>query len=422
MPYLIPNDYLRQVQETAVLAVTSNNPVYQTLIEQAAQQKFYEYLSQRYNLAAEFTNTTQYDPMAAYNAGDRVYLNAPAYSASSTYALGVLTTAPTGPLVNGTPTGQVYACSTAITTPEGFTAAHWTLLGNQWDMFYALYPFPVFDLTHSFYNVGNSVWWKNHIYTALQESVCLSDWEKFQSFTTDRIPFPNVFPDDPVNGPQWWKDNGQYIVPAGNLLTQNPRTYFITAQARDNIYLKGGTQLPVGGNSYTDPTWAGWDFYIEKQGYGTLVPGQDFNYTFPSGPPASTNPSLTATGFILLNGATFLSLAQYTVHFQAIISETAPLNPYSSLTYQQLLTTYFIQGDNRNQSILTHYIALVLYYLYRRLAPKNIPDERIAGYKEAMAWLTLAMKGDIAVGMTQIQPPKGMKVRSGSQVKQQNAY
>lgn len=420
--YLYNGDYLQFIQDVLLQGIISNNPTYQVLIEQTAQQKFYEYLSQRYNLAAEFTDTRQYDPTVAYNAGDRVYLNAPAYSAAATYALGVLTTVPTGPLLNGTPTGQVYACSTAITVPETFNPAHWTLLGNQWAMFYALYPFPIFDISHGWYNVGDSVWWKNHTYTALQQSVCLSDYEKFQSYSTNRIPFQNVFPDDPVNGKQWWKDNGAYIVPAGNLLTQNPATYFITTQARDNIYLKGGTQLTVGGNAYTDPTWAGWDFYIEKTGYGTMVPGVDFNYTFPTGAPASTNPQLTATGFILLAGATFLNQAQYTVHFQAIISQTAPLNPYSTLTSQQLLTTYFLAGDNRNQSILQHYIALVLYYAYRRIAPKNIPDERVAGYKEAMGWLTLAMRGEIAPGLTQIQPPKGLKVRSGSQVKQRNAY
>lgn len=420
--YLIANDYLRAVQDVSLQQLVSNNPVYQGLIEQSAQAKFYEYLSQRFDLSKEFTNTTQYDPTKAYNAGDRVYLNAPAYVAANTYALGVLVTVPTGPLVNGNATQQVYACSTAIAVAEPFTAAHWTLLGNQWDMFYTLYPFGQFDLSHNFYNVGDNVWWKNHTYTALQQSVVLCHSEKLQGFVTGNIPFQNVFPDDPVNGNTWWKDNGPYVVPAGNLLTQNPATYFITTQARDIIYLKGGTQLTVGGNAYTDTTWAGWDFYLEKTGYGTLIPGQDFNYTFPTGSPAATNPTLTATGFVLLGGATFLNLQQFITHFQAIISQTAPLNPFSSLTSQQLLTTYFIKGDNRNQSILQHYIALTLYYLYRRVAPKTIPDERVAGYKEAMGWLTLAMKGDIVPGIAQIQPPQGMKVRSGSMVKQWNSY
>lgn len=289
-------------------------------------------------------------------------------------------------------------------------------------MFYALTPFPVFDISKGWYNVGDHVFWKNHTYTALQQSVVLCHDQQIQYYKQGNIPFQNIFPDDIPNRPLWWKDNGAYIVPAGNLLTQNPATYFITTQARDNIYLKGGTQLPVGGNQYTDTTWAGWDFYIEKTGYGTLVPGTDFNYTFPALATAGTNPLLTATGIILLGGATFLNQAQYTVHFQAIISQTAPLNPFSTLTSQQLLTTYFIVGDNRNQSILQHYIALVLYYLYRRIAPKNIPDERVAGYKEAMGWLTLAMKGDITPAITAIQPPGGGRIRSGGTVKLQNSF
>jgi hypothetical protein len=420
--YLYNGDYLQFIQDVMLQALISNNPTYQTLLEQTAQQKFAEYLSQKYNLSAEFTNTTQYDPTVAYNAGSRVYLNAAAFSASNTYALGTLVTAPTGPLVNGNPTGQVYACSTAVTTPGVFNPAQWTLLGNQWTIFYAIYPFPIFDISKGWYNVGDSVWWNNHTYTALQQSVVIDHSQRIQFYKQSRIPFQNTFPDEPVNGQLWWKDNGPYIVPAGNLLTQNPATYFITTQARDNIYLKGGTQLTVGANSYTDPTWAGWDFYLEKTGYGTMVPGQDFNYTFPSAPPAATNPNLTATGFVLLGGATFLNLAQYVTHFQAIISQTAPLNPYSTLTSQQLLTTYFLQADNRNQSILQHYIAIVLYLLYRRISPKNIPDERVAGYKEAMGWLTLSMKGDIVPGLVAIQPPTGNRIRAGGNVKLQNSF
>lgn len=282
----------------------SNNPVYQTLIEQQAQQKFSEYLSQRFDLPKEFTDTKQYNPTTVYNAGDRVYLNAPAYLAANTYALGAVATVATGPLVNGNATGQVYVCTTAVAVPETFNPTHWALLGNQWDMFYAIYPFGVFDISHKFYNVGDGVWFKNHTYTALQKSVVLGQFEKFQFFTTNRIPFQNVFPDDPVNGLTFWKDNGAYTVPAGSISN----------------------------------------------------------------------------------------------------------------------TTFFIKGDNRNQSVLQHYIALVIYYLYRRIAPKNVPDERYAGYKEAMGWLTLAMKGEIVPGITQIQPPVGLKVRSGSQVKQQNSW
>jgi hypothetical protein len=420
--YLYNGDYLNFIQDVVLQALISNNPTYQTLLEQTAQQKFTEYLSQKYYLAAEFTNTTQYDPTVAYNAGDRVYLNAPAFSAANAYALGVLATAPTGPLVNGNPTGQVYACSTPVTVPGVFNPANWTLLGNQWAIFYAIYPFPIFDLSKGWYNVGDSVWWKNHTYTALQQSVVIDHAQRIQFYKQQNVPYQNVFPDAPIEGALWWKDNGPYIVPAGNLLTQNPSTYFLITQVRNNISLIGGTQLPVGGTQYTDPTYAGWDFYMEKTGYGTMVPGVDFNYTFPApAAPASTNPNLTATGFVLLSG-TFINLAQYITHFQPITSETAPLNPYASLTSQQLLTTYFVAGDNRNQSILQHYIALVLYYLYRRIAPKNIPDERVAGYKEAMGWLTMSMKGDITPGLAAIQPPEGARIRSGSTVKLQNSY
>ena len=407
MAYLIPNDYLSWIQQTALLQVISNNSAYQLIVEQAAQTVFEEALSAKYDLSREFTDTNLYNPAAAYNAGDRIYLNANAYSSSqASYALGVLT------LYNG----QVYQCTTAISAPEAFNPAHWTLLGNQYDIFYAITPYPVFDISKGWYNVGDIVFWKNHTYTALQQSVVYTHAMQLQYYRTTSIPYQNVFPDDSLNGPQWWKDNGAYVVPAGNLLTQNPSTYQLLTQARDNISLFVGTTpgMTAGSSSYSDPTYAGWDFWIEQIGFGTLTAGVHFNYI--------TNSAGQNIGFTLI-GRTFLASQNYIIHFQPIISQTAPLNPYSSLTSEQTITTYFIKGDNRNQSVLKHYISLTLHELYGRIPPKTIPETFMNKRKEALLWIEKASMGKgFTPGLVAIQPPQGGRIRSGSLVKNQNSY
>jgi hypothetical protein len=405
LSYIIYNDFLRYIQETQLNQIISSNNSYLLLAENAAQEDFKEYLSQRYDLTQEFTDTMQYDPTAAYNAGDRVYLNAPAYDQTKTYALGVLT------LSNG----AVYACSVAITAPESFTPAHWTLLGNQYDMFYAITPYPVFNISKGWYNLGDIVFWKNHTYTALQKTVCLSHQQKIQYYRTGNVPYPNVFPDDPTNGPLWWKDNGAYVVPAGNLLTQNPATYIQITQQRNDIFLVGGNQLPVNGTVYNDTSLAGWTISIERRGFGTMQPGVDYNLILNSNN-QTIGWQLIKPGDKFGNGEIFIE------HFEPIISTQAPLNPFANLTSEQIITTYFIAGDNRNQKVLQHFISLSVYYLYYRLAPKTIPDTRVKAQKEAMVWLTLAMEGKIVPDLVSIQPPQGMRIRWGSNEKLINSY
>lgn len=296
MSYLIPNDYLSWIQQTALLQAISNNPIYQALIEQVAQNAFVEALIAKYDLSQEFTDTNKYSPTAAYNARDRVYLDATLYSQSqASYAVGALT-------LFG---GQVYICTTLIAAPQVFTPGNWRLLGNQFDIFYAITPYPIFDVSKGFYNVGNIVWWKNHTYTALQQSQVPTHAQKLQYYRTTNIPYPNVFPDDPVNGPNAWHDNGAYVIAAGNLNN----------------------------------------------------------------------------------------------------------------------TTFFIKGDNRNQSVLKHYVSLTLHDLYGRIPPKTIPDTIVSKYKAAMVWIESASRGnDFTPGLVAIQPPRGGRIRSGSLVKQQNSY
>lgn len=163
-------------------------------------------LVQKYDVSREFTSTDPYSPQKIYNAADRVYLDAPAYAVQA-YALGAL----------ALQAGKVYICTTVINAGEAFNAAHWTLLGNQYDLFFASFPFPLFSLM-GMYIRGNQVYWNGHIYTALASSIVYDQETLIQFGTTNNIPYSNIFPDNPNSGPKYWGDNGAYTVPIGSLL------------------------------------------------------------------------------------------------------------------------------------------------------------------------------------------------------------
>lgn len=207
MSYLIPSDYQKQIQTDNLNQVTTTTPSIRIAAELAAQAEAISYLVQKYDTSQEFTDTNAYNPALNYNAADRVYLDAPAYSASSAYTINSL----------ALQSGSVYLCTTAIVTPETFDPDHWELLGDQYDLFYAVYPYSVFDL-FSMYNEGDMVWWNNHTYTSIIQTVPIDHEALIQFRTTNNVPYLNIFPNDPQQGTFYWNDNGPYTTPTGSLL------------------------------------------------------------------------------------------------------------------------------------------------------------------------------------------------------------
>lgn len=199
MAYLIFADYKKQVQTDNLLQVIGNDLTVLKTAELQAIEEAYGYLSQKYDTSKEFTNTQQYSQSAAYYAGDRIYLDATAYSATSTYSLNDLC------LYNGV----VYVCVTAITVAEAFNVNKWIALGNQYDIFNAQYPKPLFNYK-SAYKIGDQVFWGNRIYTAKRASSSYGDDIEFRLY--ENIPIQNIFPDDPINGVTYWGAGTAYSV------------------------------------------------------------------------------------------------------------------------------------------------------------------------------------------------------------------
>lgn len=227
MSYLIQNDYLKLIQADNLLAVINNDQAILNQFAATAQTEMISYLTQKYLVFEEFTDTNVYDPTLSYKAKNRVYLNANQYDpAAGTYAIGALT-------LNS---GNVYICTTAVTAPATFNPASWSLLGAQYSFFYCILPLPpslpaVPEFNYQCqYIIGNKVWWKDNVYTCKIASVVYGHDAQLQIGNIENIPLDNVFPDDPVFGLQYWGAPVPYIVPPESLL--NP-VYFIVGDNRN---------------------------------------------------------------------------------------------------------------------------------------------------------------------------------------------
>ena len=206
MAYLTPADYLKVIQDINLSQIITSNAAVQSGAELAAQAEAISYLRQKYDVSSEFTSTTLWDRTSPYSAGNRVYLNAPSFVPANSYAINDLT------LYNG----SVYQCIIAST--GAFNPSNWLLLGLQWTIFYALNPYPLFNLT-TLYNVGDYVYWMGNIYQCLIQTPVLSHEDGIQYYQTNQIPYANIFPNDAVNGPTHWAFVSNYIIPAQTDIT-----------------------------------------------------------------------------------------------------------------------------------------------------------------------------------------------------------
>ena len=293
MAYLIPSDYLRIIQDANLQQIITSNPVVQSGAELGAQAEAISYLRQKYDVSTEFSNTSKWNKASPYSAGNRVYLDGPLWAAVNVYN--------TGDLVNNG--GKIYeALVNGIT--GAFDLDSWNLLGGQYQLFYALNPFPLFDLS-KLYNKGNQVFWAGNVYTCLVATPTLTHEDGIQYYQTSNIPYSNIFPNDEVNGSQKWKFEYNYIV----------------------------------------------------------------------------------------DGNTDIQLA-------SVWSDT----------------------DNRDQQMVMYFADITLYHLHARIAPRNIPELRIARYEAAIEWLKMCARGEVTPNLPLLQPKQGGRIRWGGQVRNINSY
>jgi hypothetical protein len=160
MGYLIRNDYKGLIQVDNLTAIIGNDSNVLTANESRAIEEVSSYLRNRFDVAQEFTDTALYAYGTTRSAKNRVYLDATAYSATSTYALNSLV------LYNG----YIYRCSTAVTVAEAWNAAKWTVIGQQYAIFYVKLPYDEF-VYETQYSTGDTVWYNDKTYIATHDTL-----------------------------------------------------------------------------------------------------------------------------------------------------------------------------------------------------------------------------------------------------------
>ena len=153
MSYIIEPDLLIQIQQTELAKIQTGNATVLPSAINVAMEETRSYLVPKFDMSAEFTDTAIYDYSKSYKAGNRVYLDAFAYSTATTYALNALV------LQNGI----VYKCTTAVSTAEPFDTNKWSALGAQYTLYYVTLPKPAFDM-YTAYDRAAEVFYKDHTY------------------------------------------------------------------------------------------------------------------------------------------------------------------------------------------------------------------------------------------------------------------
>lgn len=230
MSYVITRDYSRIIQTAELNAITAKDLGVRLLQEQSVQADITSRLTQRYDLANEFQNLGVYSVTVPYIATNRFYLDAPAYDGTLQY----LAASKARVLFSA----QVYIIAVDTPNPAGtFDPTKWTLLGSQYDIFYAQYPQPLFD-QRKFYNIGDMVFWKGKVYTAAKPSGLFDQQNKIDALDIDQDYFleRNFFPDNPKFGLQYWGAGTTYTIPTGTLPTNT--TYFTFGDNRDQKFVE----------------------------------------------------------------------------------------------------------------------------------------------------------------------------------------
>lgn len=152
MAYIIPHDYLVNIQDANIQQIISNDESIRTRAQLAGEAEAKSYLVQKYDTTREFQDINAFSYSVVYSAFNRFYLDASAYNVASTYNIKALT------LYNG----DVYSCNTNATT-GAFNPAKWDKLGAQYKIFTVKAPNPEFDYS-ALYKIGDNVIWKNKVY------------------------------------------------------------------------------------------------------------------------------------------------------------------------------------------------------------------------------------------------------------------
>lgn len=214
--YLTSNDYSAVIQSgqlnEQLLDALKQGLVERKIAEAWAIGQMRSKLKQKYDLDYELTPTLPYNPTKVYLGGDRVIIDYDNYVTGNTYKQYDC-------VIN--PDDSIGYMCTVEQSQNVWDESEWQSLGDQYTIYHIPLPFPRFSIeveeaqgvtTKGFYQVGDNVWWADHTYEALRQTVTLDHSTEIQYYTTSDLPLVNTFPNDKSQGALWWKDLGLYSI------------------------------------------------------------------------------------------------------------------------------------------------------------------------------------------------------------------
>jgi hypothetical protein len=208
MSYLTPRDYKKTIQADNLLQIIGGDDTILADAMETAVEEAQSHLVQKYVIDREFQDVVEWDRSDVYLAFNRVYLDAPLFNAANTYALGDYITYG----VTGAKYLTVYRANVAILVAAPFNAAQWDAIAPQYTIYTPKLPAPEFNyLTR--YKVGDLVIWRDKKYTCAIQTGTVTQDLALQFGSYQNIPTGNIFPDDPINGLQYWGAGVAFSVP-----------------------------------------------------------------------------------------------------------------------------------------------------------------------------------------------------------------
>lgn len=213
MAYLNIFDYKKVIQLDNLQQIISQDDSIRLNSELAAIEEVKSYLIQKYDVDEEFKDTSVYSVNDSYNAGETILLQANVYNSGTTYNLNDLVSY----------LGNVYISSGTTTSELPTTASTWSNIGLNEVYYNSILPAERFIFGKQ-YEVGNQVYWKNKVYTALRTTTI-------------------IYPDDLNDGSKYWGLGLTYTVSASTLPTDT--LYFAKGDARSQQMIQTVTNITL---------------------------------------------------------------------------------------------------------------------------------------------------------------------------------
>jgi hypothetical protein len=356
MGFLRYFDYQNYIQNANLTQILASNDAIRVSVEQAAQAEMISYLTDKYDCDVVFAPTNNFSLTAKFKANSLVQITADAYLTTTIYThIGIDYVLQSG---------KIYVLKTSGATST-FDPSKWTLVGNQYDLFYINYPYLPFDL-NKYYIVGNIIFHKNKVYKAILPSLIQDHADKLQAGEYSNVVPNNIFPDDPINGVKYWGIGIDYTV-TGLGVIDNPSVW---------------TAINYSINSFVNFSGMIWQALVNV--LSTDIPGQDITKWQP----------ITWISGDNRNAQLVMYMIRILIYH--VSSRLSPNN-----TPIEIEKRYMGMAEDRIK-----YKGKIIYPTYC-----------------ALGWLQeCAQVGDTTVDLIEKQPAQGSRISGGSSIKQINDY